>query len=176
MENNVFIKAEEYDKILRRLAAQIIEHENLNNMVFIGIQSRGDIFAERLKNIVKETQDMDIPVGTININMYRDDLSIRHETPKVKSSDIPFDITGKDIILVDDVLYTGRTIRGALGMLFDYGRARSISLAVFIDRGGRELPIEAKYVGKILSIRGNEYVKVRVHEKDGEESVLIQNT
>lgn len=169
MSTHVFIEGSEYDKILRRLAAQIVEHEDLENIILIGIQSRGDVFAERIKNIILETEKKEIPIGTININMYRDDLSIRHEIPKVNSSHIPADIDGKNILLVDDVLYTGRTIRSALDMLFDYGRAKSIKLVIFVDRGGRELPIEAKYVGKNVVVRGNEYVKVKVLEKDGEE-------
>ena len=170
---NIFIEGSEYDKILRRLSAQIIEHEDMSNTILIGIQSRGDIFAKRIKNIIKEVANIDMPIGTININMYRDDLSIRHEIPKVESSDIPFDISNKNILLIDDVLYTGRTIRSAMDMLFDYGRAKSIQLVIFVDRSGRELPIEAKYVGKKLVIRGNEYVKVRINEKDGEEFVTI---
>ncbi len=169
MGTHVFIEGSEYDKILRRLAAQIVEHENLDNIILIGIQSRGDIFAQRLKSIIEETEKIDLPIGTININMYRDDLSIRHEIPKIESSHIPADIDGKNILLIDDVLYTGRTIRSALNMLFDYGRPKSIQLVVFVDRGGRELPIEAKYIGKSVVIRGNEYVKVKVLEKDGEE-------
>ncbi len=170
---DIFIQGNEYDKILRRLAAQIIENEDIENTVLIGIQSRGDVFANRIKKIIEETENIDLPIGTININMYRDDLSIRHEIPKIESSDIPFDLTDKDILLVDDVLYTGRTIRSALNMLFDYGRANSIKLVAFVDRGGRQLPIEAKYVGKNLIVRNNEYVKVRVYEKDDEEFVAI---
>ncbi len=176
MSTHIFIEGSEYDKILRRLAAQIVEHENLDNIILIGIQSRGDVFAERIKAIIEETEKKEIAIGTININMYRDDLSIRHEIPKIQSSHIPVDINGKSILLVDDVLYTGRTIRSALNMLFDYGRPKSIQLVIFVDRGGRELPIEAKYVGKNVVVRGNEYVKVRVQEKDDEEfSSIVQS-
>lgn len=170
----VFLKAEEYDKVLTRLAAEVIERENLEKLAIIGIRRRGDFFGIRLKKLIEEKFNKDIPIGAIDINLYRDDLSCLSDFPEIKETDIPFDITDKHILLVDDVLYTGRTIRAAMNALFDYGRPAKVILLVFADRGGREIPIEANYVGVSISLPEDQYMSVKVQELEGEDVILIK--
>ncbi len=169
----VFLKPEEYDKVLPRLAAEVIERENVEDLVIVGIRRRGDILATRLKKLIEAKVKVDIPIGAIDINLYRDDLSCLSDFPEIKETDIPFDINKKHILLVDDVLYTGRTVRAALNALFDYGRPANIKLLVLADRGGREMPIEANYVGVSINLPEDEYMAVKVEELEGEDIIVI---
>ena len=171
----VLLKAEEYQKVLPRLAAEIIEKEDIEKLAIVGIRRRGDFLGIRLKKLLQEKVNIDIPIGAIDINLYRDDLSSLSEFPEIKETDIPFDITGKTVLLVDDVLYTGRTIRAALNALFDYGRPKKVSLLVLVDRFGRELPVSANYVGLALNVPQDQYVSVRVKELEGEDLVLLKD-
>nr|WP_297207500.1 bifunctional pyr operon transcriptional regulator/uracil phosphoribosyltransferase PyrR [uncultured Brachyspira sp.] len=171
----VLLKAEEYQKVLPRLAAEIIEKEDVEKLTIVGIRRRGDFLAIRLKKLLQEKINIDIPIGAIDINLYRDDLSSLSEFPEIKETDIPFDITGKTVLLVDDVLYTGRTIRAALNALFEYGRPKKVSLLVLVDRFGRELPVSANYVGLALNVPQDQYVSVRIKELEGEDLVLLKD-
>lgn len=171
----VLLKSEEYDKVLPRLAAEVIEKENIDKLAIIGIRRRGDYLGIRLKKLIEEKVNIDLPIGAIDINLYRDDLSTLSEFPEIKETDIPFDITGKSILLVDDVLYTGRTIRAALNALFDYGRPNRVSLLVLVDRFGRELPISSNYTGLALNVPEDQYISVRIKELEGEDIVLLKD-
>ncbi|WP_347293001.1 bifunctional pyr operon transcriptional regulator/uracil phosphoribosyltransferase PyrR [uncultured Brachyspira sp.] len=171
----VLLKAEDYEKVLPRLAAEVIEKENMDKLSIVGIRRRGDYLAVRLKKLIEEKINIDIPIGAIDINLYRDDLSTLSEFPEIKETDIPFDITGKTILLVDDVLYTGRTIRAALNALFEYGRPQRVVLLVLVDRFGRELPISANYVGLALNVPADQYISVRIKELESEDIVLLKD-
>lgn len=166
--------ASEIDRTLVRLAHEILEKSKaLDTLAFIGIRRRGIPMATRLAAKIKELEALEIPVGTLDINLYRDDLSTVGDRPQINSTDIQFDVTGKDIVLMDDVLYTGRTIRAALDALFEHGRPARVQLAVLIDRGWRELPIEARYVGRKVQTAANEIIEVKFHEIDQMEKVLL---
>jgi pyrimidine operon attenuation protein/uracil phosphoribosyltransferase len=164
----------EIDRTLVRLAHEILEKtEDLPSLAFIGIRRRGVPLAVRLAQKIKSLENLEVPVGILDISLYRDDLSTISEKPVHNSTDIKFPVTGKDVILMDDVLYTGRTIRSALDALFDLGRPMRIQLLVLIDRGHRELPIEAKYVGRFVQTSGREIVEVKFNEVDNMEKVLL---
>src|SRR3989338_6161785 len=157
-----------------RIAHEILEkNKGTEDLCIVGIRTRGAVLAERLKECVKQIEQAEIPVGILDITLYRDDLTLIDTQPVVHETLIKFDITGKKVILVDDVLYTGRTIRAALDALIDFGRPASIQLAVLIDRGHRELPIRADYVGKNIPTAQNQTVEVRLNETDGNEEVVI---
>lgn len=159
---------------LTRIAHEIIEHNRgINNLVLVGIRRRGVPLAERLAKLIKGIEGRQVPVGILDITLYRDDLSTLAYQPLVRSTEIPFPISGKMVVLVDDVIYTGRTIRAALDALIDLGRPKLIQLAVLVDRGHRELPIRADYVGKNVPTSRKEEVSVRLQEIDGEERVVI---
>ena len=144
-EKSQLMSASEIDRTLVRLAHEILERTaNLDKLAFIGIRRRGVPLAQRLAQKIEALEQRTVPVGILDINLYRDDLSTVSHQPVVNATDIPFSVTGKDIILMDDVLYTGRTIRAALDALFDHGRPARVQLLVLIDRGHRELPIEAR--------------------------------
>lgn len=161
-------------RTLIRLAHEILEkNHGVDDLVIIGIRNRGDILAERIIEIIQKIENTKILLGILDITLYRDDFRLFHETPLLKETDINFDITDKKVILVDDVLYTGRTIRAALDALIDFGRPSSIQAAVLIDRGHREIPIKADYVGKNLPTSENEEVQVKLNEIDNEDSVLL---
>lgn len=162
------------DKTLERLAHEIIEkNEPIGDIVIVGIKNRGAYLAERLADKIKKLCGKRPPVGALDITLYRDDLTQASEQPVVHATEIDFDISGKNIILVDDVLYTGRTIRCALDALIDFGRPQKIQLAVLIDRGHRELPIRADYVGKNVPTSAKEVVEVRLTEADGKDEVIL---
>ena len=162
------------EKILVRLAHEIVEkHKEIHDLVVIGIMSRGVFLAERLATAIADISQTKPPVGTLDITLYRDDLSVIAEQPVVRASDLLFDITNKKVILVDDVLYSGRTVRAALSELSDFGRPQFIQLAVLIDRGFRELPIRADFVGKNIPTSQKEIVAVRLEESDGIDEVVI---
>jgi pyrimidine operon attenuation protein / uracil phosphoribosyltransferase len=141
--------------------------------VLVGIAARGDDLAKRLAAEIARIEGVEVAVGALDITFYRDDIGLRSEAPEVHETRIPFDITGAAVVLVDDVLFTGRTIRAALDALVDFGRPRSIQLAVLVDRGHRELPIRPDYVGKNVPTRKDEDVIVRLTEVDGEDAVVV---
>ena len=159
---------------LMRLAHEIVErNRGTKGIALIGIRNRGAYLAQRLKDCIEIIENVKVPVGILDITLYRDDLTQIGPSPIVHKTEIDFDITDKNIILVDDVLYTGRTIRAALDALVDFGRPKSIQLAVLIDRGHRELPIRADYVGKNIPTAANESVEVRISEVDSIDEVVI---
>ena len=168
------MSASEIERTIVRLAHEIVEKNNgAENLGLVGIERRGVPLAQRLAKIVGRIEKVDVPVGTLNITFYRDDLSTVGHRPEVRPRKMEFDIQDKNIILVDDVLYTGRTTRAALDALFDHGRPRRIQLAVLIDRGHRELPIEAGFVGRKVQTSDNEVVEVQLKEIDGSEKVML---
>jgi pyrimidine operon attenuation protein/uracil phosphoribosyltransferase len=168
------MSASEIDRTLVRLAHEILEKtEDLAHLAFIGIRRRGVPLALRLAEKIKNLEKLDIPVGFLDINLYRDDLSTVSEKPVHNATEINFPVTGKDVILVDDVLYTGRTVRAALDALFHQGRPARVQLLVLIDRGWRELPIEARYVGRMVQTSANEIIEVKFQEVDQTEKVLL---
>ncbi len=162
------------NRALTRIAHEIIEkNKGISNVVLVGIQRRGVPLAQRLADRIREYENIDVPVGILDITLYRDDLSTLAEQPVLNSTDIPFDINGKVVVMVDDVLYTGRTARAAMDALIDMGRPTAIQFAVLIDRGHRELPIRADYVGKNVPTSKNEVVNVQVIEFDHYNRVVI---
>lgn len=166
---------EQVDKTLTRIAHEIIErNKDVNDIAIVGIRTRGAFLAERLAKKIKEIRKKEPQVGILDITLYRDDLTTIAEQPVVHKTEIDFDIQDKVMILVDDVLYTGRTIRCALDALIDFGRPKSIQLAVLVDRGHRELPIRADYVGKNIPTSQSEIVQVKLEETDGIDEVMIQ--
>ncbi len=168
------MSASEIDRTVVRLAHEILERSrDLSNLAFIGIRRRGVPLARRLARKIESLEKRAIPVGTLDINLYRDDLSTVGHKPVVTGTEIDFSVQGKDIILMDDVLYTGRTIRAALDALFDHGRPARVQLLVLIDRGHRELPIEARFVGRTIPTSSSEIVEVKFQEIDGTEKVLL---
>jgi len=161
-------------RTLKRLTHEILEkHHGVDNLVIIGIRNRGDILAKRIIESIKNIESHQIPLGILDITLYRDDFRLFNESPVLKETDISFDISDKKIILIDDVLYTGRTIRAALGSLIDLGRPALIQVAVLVDRGHRELPIKADYVGMNVPTSKTEEIQVKLKEIDGEDSVSL---
>ena len=161
-------------RAILRVAHEILEkNKGTDDLCIVGIRTRGAVLAERLKECVKQIEQAEIPVGILDITLYRDDLTLIDTQPVVHETLIKFDITGKKVILVDDVLYTGRTIRAALDALIDFGRPASIQLAVLIDRGHRELPIRADYVGKNIPTSLDQNVKVILEEVDNKTDEVI---
>ena len=173
-EKAQLMSASEIDRTLVRLAHEIVEKSGeLDKLAFIGVRRRGVPLAQRLAAKVEQLGGRPVPVGILDINLYRDDLSTVADRPTVSATDIRFPITGLDIILVDDVLYTGRTTRASLDALFDQGRPRRVQLCVLIDRGHRELPVEARFVGKYVDTADNEIIEVKLEEIDRQERVLL---
>jgi pyrimidine operon attenuation protein/uracil phosphoribosyltransferase len=173
-EKTRIMSASEIERTLIRLAHQIIEKNNgALNLGLVGIKRRGVPLAVRLGNLIAGIEKKAVDTGVLDINFYRDDLSTRDIRPVVVPGAIGFDIAGRDIILIDDVLYTGRTIRAALDALFDHGRPRRVQLLVLIDRGHRELPIEASFVGRHVQTTDREIVEVKLQEIDGDEQVIL---
>jgi len=161
-------------RCLMRLAHEILEKsQGTKDLVLIGIRNRGAYLAQRLRECIEIIDKESVPVGILDITLYRDDLTQIGPNPVVHKTEIDFDVTDKNVILVDDVLYTGRTIRAALDALVDFGRPTSIQLAVLVDRGHRELPIRADYVGKNIPTSMNETIEVRLSEVDGKDEVVI---
>ena len=162
------------DRTLVRIAHEIIErNKGVQDLVIIGIRTRGVPLARRIAKKIEEIEKVSIPMGILDITMYRDDLTAVGPQPIVRQTNIPFRITDKKVILIDDVLFTGRTIRAALDSIIDLGRPKFIQLAVLIDRGHRELPIRADYVGKNVPTSLDEVVEVNVVEEDGKDSVIL---
>jgi len=166
--------ADEVRRAVIRISHEVVEkHAGTEGLALIGIQRRGVPLARRLAAAVADHEGVELPVGALDITFYRDDLSMIAQQPVVKGTDIPFDLNGRTVVLVDDVLYTGRTIRAAMDALVDFGRPRAIRLAVLVDRGHRELPIRADHVGKNVPTSREELVKVALEETDGEDAVTI---
>jgi len=162
------------ERTVHRIAHEIIEqNRGLEKIRLVGIRSRGVPLAQRLSSYLKLIENQEIPVGILDITLYRDDLSTISHQPVIKGSQLDFDIEDAVIVLVDDVLFTGRTVRAAIDALLDFGRPRQIQLAVLIDRGHRELPIKADYVGKNVPTSNEEIIKVEFEETDGQDSVRI---
>ncbi len=168
------MSASEIDRTLVRLAHEVLEKtDDLNRLAFVGIKRRGAPMAQRLAAKIESLEGLKIPVGILDINLYRDDLSTVGERPVLHANQIGFPVVGRDIVLMDDVLYTGRTVRSALDALFDHGRPARVQLLVLIDRGHRELPIEARYIGRMVQTSSSEIVEVKFQEVDGAERVLL---
>jgi len=165
---------DQMERSLQRMAHEIIEqNRGLEKIRLVGIRSRGVPLAERLSSYLKLISNQEVPVGILDITLYRDDLSTISHQPVIKGSAVDFEIEDAVVVLVDDVLYTGRTVRAAIDALMDFGRPKQIQLAVLIDRGHRELPIKADYVGKNVPTSKEEIIKVSLEETDGEDSVKI---
>jgi len=169
------LDAGEVRRSVTRIAHEILErNKGASDVVLVGVAARGDDLARRLAGEIERIEGPPaVPVGTLDITFYRDDIGLRAEAPEVHETQIPFDISGRAVVLVDDVLFTGRTIRAAMDALVDFGRPRSIQLAVLVDRGHRELPIRPDYVGKNVPTRPDEEVAVRLVETDGEDAVVM---
>jgi len=160
---------------LKRLAMEVVErNHDLKNTAIVGIRTRGVFLGERIQKMIEKSEGVTLPLGILDITLYRDDLSTVGPHPLVKGTEIPFDVSGKDIILVDDVLFSGRTVRAALDSIVDFGRPNSIQLLVLIDRGHRELPIRADFVGRNLPSSLWEAVSVNLVETNGRDEVVIE--
>ena len=174
-EKAVLMDGESIRRSLVRISHEIVEkNKGVENIILVGIRTRGVPLAERLADAIEQIEGTRPPVGVLDITLYRDDLSTLAYQPVVHTTELPVDISGKTVVLVDDVLYTGRTIRAALDALIDMGRPTTIQLAVLIDRGHRELPIRADFVGKNVPTSSHEVVSVMIDTTDGEEKVVIK--
>jgi len=168
------MSASEIERTLVRLAHEIVEkNAGATNLGLVGIKRRGVPLAERLAKLIEKIERVPVQTGILDISFYRDDLTTSGPRPTVNKGDIGFDVTGRDIVLMDDVLYTGRTIRAALDALFDHGRPKSVQLLVLIDRGHRELPIQATYTGRSIPTSSREIIEVKLREVDEDEQVLL---
>jgi pyrimidine operon attenuation protein/uracil phosphoribosyltransferase len=168
------MSSSEIERTLVRLAHEIVERNNgAANIGLVGIKRRGVPLAQRIGKLIETIERQPVETGMLDISFYRDDLSTRDVRPVVEKGEIGFDIEGRDIILMDDVLYTGRTIRAALDALFDHGRPKSVQLLVLIDRGHRELPIEARFIGRIVPTSRREIIEVKLREIDNDEQVIL---
>jgi len=173
-EKGQIMSASEIERTLVRLAHEIVEKNNgVNNLGLVGIKRRGSPIAQRLARHIERIEKAPVPVGTLDIALYRDDLSTVGPKPIVQPAAMEFDIAGKEIVICDDVLYTGRTVRAALDALFDHGRPLRVQLLVLIDRGHRELPIEATFVGRRVQTSDLEIIEVKLQETDQLEKVLL---
>ncbi|MFW6050327.1 MAG: bifunctional pyr operon transcriptional regulator/uracil phosphoribosyltransferase PyrR [Myxococcota bacterium] len=166
-EGQVILDAEAIDRVIRRMALAILDQtRGASRLALVGIRRGGVALAERLAREITRAEGQEVPTGTVDITLYRDDAATALPDPKIGPSDVPFDVRGMDVVLVDDVLMTGRTVRAALGCLMDYGRPRRVWLAVLLDRGGRELPVAADFVGRTVEVPEGSRVDVVL---DGEE-------
>ena len=171
------LDARAMDRMLRRMADEIIEvNEGTDDLIIVGIQRRGVQLAARIVASIRDREKVDLPSGALDITLYRDDLQTVGPRPVVGPTDLPWAIDGKHVVIVDDVLYTGRTVRAAMDELADFGRPKRIALAVLIDRGGRELPIQPDVVGKTIDIGRGERIDVLVEELDGKDAVVVAAT
>ena len=175
MEQRVLLDEAAINRALTRIAHEIIEkNKGVSDLVLIGIKTRGIFLAKKLGERINQIEGCNIPIGELDITLYRDDLSEKGDQPFIKGSEIPFSIANKKIVLVDDVLYTGRTVRAALDAIIDLGRPQMIQLAVLIDRGHRELPIRPDFIGKNIPTAKQEVISVQLIETDQQEQVIIQ--
>lgn len=169
------LDADDVRRAVTRIAHEIIERDKGGQgLVLVGIANRGDHLARRLAEQIRQIEDVQVPVGVLDITFYRDDIGMKAEAPEVHETRIGFNLNGSTVVLVDDVLFTGRTIRAAMDALMDFGRPRRIQLAVLVDRGHRELPIRADFVGKNIPTRRADDVRVLVSELDGEDAVVVE--
>jgi len=174
VEKAVIMNTNEMKRAIRRMAHEIIEaNKGTDNLVILGVQRRGVPLARMVAEAIKQVEKVEIPQGAVDITFYRDDLSTIGPTPQVSHTDVPFDVTDKIVILVDDVLYTGRTVRAAIDEIMDWGRPEAIRLAVLVDRGHRELPIRPDFVGKNVPTSHKETIRVKVEELDGVMEVIV---
>ena len=170
----IVLGADDVRRAISRIAHEIVERDHdLSAIAIVGIRSRGDVLAARLRAAIKQNEGADVPLGSLDITLYRDDLTRIGYAPIVHESALEFSVDGRVVVLVDDVLFTGRTIRAAMDALVDYGRPRAIRLAVLVDRGHRELPIRADFVGKNVPTKATEDVRVRLAEVDGRDEVSL---
>jgi pyrimidine operon attenuation protein/uracil phosphoribosyltransferase len=169
----VVLDRDDMRRTLVRIGHEIVEKNPDGSIAIVGIHRRGAHLAERLHALTSELLEPEIPLGSVDISFYRDDLGIRPSAPIVHSTQLEFSVDGRTIVIVDDVLYTGRTVRAAIDEIFDFGRPARVQLAVLVDRGHRELPIRPDYVGKNIPTSQEQRVNVRVHEVDGEDVVTI---
>ena len=173
-EKGRLMSASEIERTLVRLAHEIVEkNDGAANVGLVGIKRRGVPLAERIGRLIEKIEKKPVDTGVLDISFYRDDLSTDGPRPTVKQGELGFDVNGRDIILMDDVLYTGRTVRAALDALFDHGRPKSVQLLVLIDRGHRELPVMATYVGRMVPTSRREIIEVKLNEVDSNEQVLL---
>lgn len=171
------IDEEGLSRIITRIAHEILEkNKGSQSVVLMGMKTRGEFLARRLFDKITQIEKIELPLGVLDVTLYRDDFRTRLKQPEVSVSNITFDINGKDVIIIDDVLYTGRTVRSALNALMDFGRPRTIQLCVLIDRGHRELPIRADYIGKSIPTSNKEEIKVKMKEIDGEDAIYLMET
>jgi pyrimidine operon attenuation protein / uracil phosphoribosyltransferase len=165
--------ADDVRRAVTRIAHELVERERTDELVLVGIADRGDHLAFRLAREIEAIEGRSVPVGVLDITFYRDDIGLTAEAPEVHETRIPFDVSGRTVVLVDDVLFTGRTVRAAMDALTDLGRPSRIRLAVLVDRGHRELPIRADFVGKNVPTRREDDVRVMVSELDGEDGAVV---
>ncbi|MBU1341305.1 MAG: bifunctional pyr operon transcriptional regulator/uracil phosphoribosyltransferase PyrR [Proteobacteria bacterium] len=174
-KKKTILNDQDFKRIITRMSHEIIEkHKGTRNLALVGIQTRGDFLAKRLADQIRKIENVTLPVGSMDINMYRDDWTKISHQPIVRPSNIPFSVDEMDIILVDDVLFTGRTIRAAMDALMDFGRPSRIELAILVDRGHRELPIQADYNGILINTEHQDMVNVLVAEHDQQDKVYIE--
>jgi len=174
VEKSQLMSATEIDRTLQRLAHEIVEKSGgTANLALIGVRRRGVPLANRIAQAMRGIDGVDVPVGTLDITLYRDDLSKVAAHAILQSSEIPFSVDDKDLVLIDDVLYTGRTVRAAMNGLFDLGRPKRVRLCVLIDRGHRELPVAASFIGRAVQTSDTEIIEVRLNEIDREERVML---
>ncbi len=172
--SKLFLDAAEIQRSLTRISHEILERNpDARNLALIGVRTRGVFIAERIRAKIAEIRTLDIPLGILDITFYRDDLSRIGIHPQIKETSIPFDLNDRTVVLVDDVLFTGRTVRAALNAINDFGRPRAVQLAVLVDRGHRELPIKADFVGKNIPTSRHEKVLIHLTETDGRDEALI---
>ncbi len=175
MSEHILVDAQTMDRMLMRLSHEIIEkNEGVQELYLVGIRRRGVPIAQRIKNNIERFSDIRVALGALDITLYRDDLKELFQTPQVHGTDIPFDVNGKVIVLVDDVIYTGRTARAAMDALIRMGRPAAIRLCVMVDRGHRELPIAANFVGKNVPTARDEFISVRLEEIDGVNEIALR--
>ncbi len=168
------VDKEGFDRILTRISHEILEkNRGSKDLVLIGMRTRGEFIARRIQEKINSIDKGSIPFGILDVTLYRDDFRTRLKQPDVSVSNITFDINEKNVVLVDDVLYTGRTVRSALNALMDFGRPSTIQLCILVDRGHRELPIRADYVGKNVPTSNDEEIKVKMNEIDGEDAIYL---
>ena len=173
-ENKIILDEKKIHRALARIAHEILEHNSeVGSLAVVGILTRGAFLAQRVANLIEELEGVKVPVGLMDISLYRDDVHSKLDQPVIQRTDILFEVKDKNIILVDDVLFTGRTIRAALNHIVDFGRPASIQLAVLVDRGHREMPIRADYVGKNVPTSRYEEIEVCLEETDGRDEVAI---
>lgn len=170
----VMLDAQDIQRVITRMAHEIIEkNRGASDLYLIGMRTRGEFIARRIAVKIAELENIRHEIGVLDVTFYRDDWRAKMKQPIVQKSDIPFDINEKNIVLIDDVLYTGRTVRAALDEIMDFGRPNRVELAVLVDRGHRELPIQPDYVGKLIPTSIDEEVRVRLNEVDGTDEVLL---